>query len=559
MPLAVPEKPEWSPSGNDRAIDISIRQRESESVLGKIEWETPMRGYLVCPGKHLHRTADGDRDCRIDLDGIPTAHCFHSSCAGIIAGVNRELHERITKAEFVAVDPIELEREEVRSENDGSAVRPESPGRQDISLTSLTAAGEIAYPAPLGKAAFFGLAGDVVNEILPITEADEAAILFQFLLFFGNVIGRNAHMVADGVPHYCNLNAVLVGPTSKARKGSSRWRVRRLFQEIDEHWVKDCGASGLSSGEGLIWAIRDPITKLVKDKKTKTHELVTIDEGVPDKRLLVTETEFANVLKVMIRETNTLSVIMRQAWDCEPCLRTLVKNSPARASDPHVSVIGHITKEELRALLAETEMANGFGNRHLWPAVRRSKCLPEGGNGKRTETKNFKTLAERLRRVVEFAKTAGELKRDEAARKLWAEAYKDLSSSKPGLVGAINARAEAQTLRFQQIYALLDFSRTIRVEHLEAALECNRYSEDSARWIFGSGTGNKIADRILAALLAAGKRGMTKTEISVEVFNKNVSRFGIDEALRLLFHQQLAFRTVEETGGRPAETWFYNG
>jgi hypothetical protein len=50
---------------------------------------------------------------------------------------------------------------------------------------------------------------------------------------------------------------LLVGDSSKARKGSSWDHVRRLIATVDptvEHRV----LTGLSSGEGLIWAVRDP-------------------------------------------------------------------------------------------------------------------------------------------------------------------------------------------------------------------------------------------------------------------------------------------------------------
>lgn len=71
------------------------------------------------------------------------------------------------------------------------------------------------------------------------------------------------------------------------------------------------------------------------------------------------------VLRVLRQETNTLSAIIRQAWDGGP-LRTLTKNSPAKATNAHISIIGHITKNELCRYLSETEAGNGFGNRFLW-------------------------------------------------------------------------------------------------------------------------------------------------------------------------------------------------
>ena len=73
-----------------------------------------------------------------------------------------------------------------------------------------------------------------------------------------------------------------------------------------------------------------------------------------DKRLLVYEPEFASVLKVMARDSNTLSAQIRQAWDSGD-LRTMVKNNPAVASGTHISILGHITKEELLRYLTDIE------------------------------------------------------------------------------------------------------------------------------------------------------------------------------------------------------------
>jgi hypothetical protein len=96
-PLPESEKPRFHPNG---AINLSERQRIATEMLGEIEWIAETRGYVVCPGKHLHTTGDGERDCQIDLDNVPTVHCFHNSCRGIIDGVNHELRSRIAKAEY---------------------------------------------------------------------------------------------------------------------------------------------------------------------------------------------------------------------------------------------------------------------------------------------------------------------------------------------------------------------------------------------------------------------------------------------------------------------------
>jgi hypothetical protein len=256
------------------------------------------------------------------------------------------------------------------------------------------------YPKPLGTHAFHGIAGQIVRRIEPHTEADPAALLFQFLAAFANLIGHDHYIVADGTPHFLNLYGVLVGQSSKGRKGTSWNHIANVMERVEPEWRQDCTTYGLSSGEGLIWAVRDPIeeTKPIREKGRYTGEYETYiaNHGEADKRLLVTEAEFANVLKVMAREGNTLSPVIRCAWDSGD-LKTMVKNSPAKATKAHISIIGHITRDELRRLLTQTESANGFANRFCWVAVKRSKCLPDGGA---IHTVNFDELVADLSSAV---------------------------------------------------------------------------------------------------------------------------------------------------------------
>jgi hypothetical protein len=175
-------------------------------------------------------------------------------------------------------------------------------------------------------------------------------------------LGRNPHVNVESDRHGGNLFVALVGETSKGRKGTSWAHVRNLTSGADETWPSRV-VNGLSTGEGLIHAVRDPVEKQqpIKDPKTRKvigYDLVVEDAGEADKRLLAVETELASVLKVGTREGNTLSPVLRSAWD-GTTLRTLTRNSPLRASDPHVSLIGHITRAELTRHLSETEVANG--------------------------------------------------------------------------------------------------------------------------------------------------------------------------------------------------------
>jgi hypothetical protein len=258
---------------------------------------------------------------------------------------------------------------------------------------------------------------------------------------------------------------------------------------------------------------------------------------------------FIYVLRVAGRDGNTLSELMRLAWDGNN-LRTLTRAAPIAATAPHISVLGHITKPELIRELSETYQANGFANRNLFICVRRSKELPHGGELSDTE---IAELAARVRKVLDFARKTSVVRRDDETDQVWAVVYSTLTASQLGLLGAITARAEAQVLRLSLIYALLDCSPEIRRLHLEAALALWQYAEDSARFIFGDATGDPVADQILSALRRSGR--MTQTQIS-DLFARNQKAGRIEQALSTLLAADLVRTWQGETqSGRPPVYW----
>lgn len=400
------------------------------------------------------------------------------------------------------------------------------------------------WPEPPDEAAYHGLAGEIVRAISPHSESDPVGLLVQLLVAVGNVIGKEPYFLVEATRHYTNLDVVSVGKTSRARKGTSLRHVLRLLETIDPLWSKNCIKSGLSSGEGLIWQIRDTI---VKEKGGRT---VVEDEGVEDKRLLVIQEEFSSILKVMGRQGNTLSPVLRDAWDGVN-LSSLTKNSPARATSPHVSVIGHVTKDELIRYFDSTEAANGFGNRFLWLCVKRSQVLPEGGQIQQVD---FASLIKRLAQAVDFARTVGQMGRDEETRTIWNQVYSELTRDVPGLLGAVMARGEAQVVRLSCLYALLDLSSVVRAVHLKAGLAVWGYCERSAQYVFGDSLGYPMADSILRALRATPE-GLSRTDIQ-NLFSRNYGAGEINRALGFLLEQGSAKRRSEQTDGRPTERWF---
>lgn len=280
-----------------------------------------------------------------------------------------------------------------------------------------------------------------------------------------------------------------------------------------------------------------------------SYELQTTDRGVEDKRLLAVESELSQALQSAGRDGNTLSAILRLAWDGGP-LRVLAKNAKAACAEPHISIIAHITSAELQRHFTINDMVNGFANRFLWVCAARSKCLPFGGL---VNESALRALADRTQKVIEFARRIGRVQFAPEARSEWARVYPVLSEGRPGLLGAITARAEAQTVRMAMLYGLLDQSAEIELQHLRAALETWRYCEDSARFIFGESLGDTTADEILK-LLRASELGMTRNELT-DHFKRNKSSAVIGRALTILQSSGLARMERHSTGGRASEVW----
>jgi hypothetical protein len=409
------------------------------------------------------------------------------------------------------------------------------------------------WPSPLAEEAFHGLAGEVVRVLEPASEADPAALLLQLLVGFGSLVGRTAHAAVEADLHFGNEFVVGIGRTSKGRKGTSWNQIRHLLAAVEECWAEERVMSGLSSGEGIIWNVRDPITKRERIKERgedPRYVEVEADPGISDKRLLIVEPEFANVLRMIERQGNTLSAVLRQAWE-SGTLATLTKNSPTRARGAHTSLIGHCTAEELRRYLTTTEMANGFANRILWSCWRRSKELPDGG---RPEEAAVADLVRRLAEALAFARGLGQVRRDDDARDLWRAVYGELSADRPGLTGALLGRAEAHVLRLSLLYALLDSSATVSADHLLAALGVWEHCDQSVRHVFGDSLGDPVADEVLR-LLRASPQGMTRNDLR-DSFGRHQSSERVGRALALLLQNHLARFERQETGGRPAERWF---
>jgi hypothetical protein len=374
------------------------------------------------------------------------------------------------------------------------------------------AAIEASKPKPLRDEAYHGIVGELVRQLEPLTEAHPAAMLVCALTCFGNLIGRRSHFYVSADKHHANLFALVVGRSSKGRKGMAFNIVKHFFTTIDPEWKRNIGG-GLSSGEGLIADLQDP-----EPPEDEDAELPHID-----KRRLLVETEFATVLERMKIQGNTVDSIIRQGWDGED-LRTRTKNTPLLATEPHISIIGNITFRELNARLSNVSIANGFANRFLFVYTERANSLPQPCRIE-TSSPEWQPFVRSLRQAVTFATNhapAGDLGDllDPEASTFWDALYDaleyegDEEDPAAATVAEATNRGTANIMRLALIYALLDSSPVVKLEHLAAAEAVWEYCYASAAYVFRGSAGDPLADRIYAAIRERHPERVSRTTIS---------------------------------------------
>lgn len=151
---------------------------------------------------------------------------------------------------------------------------------------------EYVVPRPeLREAAFYGVLRDMVDAACQHSEAVPSTVALHILARFAVTIGRTAYINIGDEQRHLRMNVLIVGPTSKGRKGTSAEMPRRLFKMVDVklglYAVPVKVLTALATGEGLIHQVRDPYFD---------HEGKLVDAGVSDKRLLCNVSEFAGVL-----------------------------------------------------------------------------------------------------------------------------------------------------------------------------------------------------------------------------------------------------------------------
>jgi hypothetical protein len=402
-----------------------------------------------------------------------------------------------------------------------------------------------AKPQPMREEAFYGLAGRAVELLEPYLEADRAAILTSFLGTVGLLFQREAYCKVVADYHYPVDYYLTVGTSAIARKGNATNAVLELLEKVQPGF-KSKIIHGLSTGQGLV--------KTLIKKKPEDQEDSTEDGNAPAEAIapavLIEISEFSELLAVMKRDENTLSAVVRDAWDGKP-LAVTTRVDPLKVHNVSLATIAHITASELTKKLTSTDRANGFANRFLFVYSERAKLLPRGDS----LNLDASEVIAGIRAAVNKAQGRGLVRRDEATEEIWAEEYKRLTTRGDSMVDTILNRADAHTLRLSLLYALLDGSPVIDRDHLRAALAFWDYAEESVRYIFGNSVApedEKILDSLKDGPLTIG-------EIRRRAFGDNKPSEWVAEKLMALVEQRMVRPCVKEYKTKTIEAYELNG
>jgi hypothetical protein len=139
----------------------------------------------------------------------------------------------------------------------------------------------------LSPEALPGWIGNFVTIVCRDSEAHPAAVLITVLLRFAAEC-KGPYVLIGEAKQWARTFGVVVGNSSRSRKGTSSKSVMKLFSKLKD--AARFSPGPLSTGEGLIYAVRD--ATYVIDKKTGEENLA--DPGVSSRAMASSLTERLN-------------------------------------------------------------------------------------------------------------------------------------------------------------------------------------------------------------------------------------------------------------------------
>lgn len=393
---------------------------------------------------------------------------------------------------------------------------------------------ETLYPWPEARSeAFYGLPGEFALRNAEISEADPMAVQASLYAAWCSYIGPFPKLAHGASLHPIRPYLVVVGQTSKARKGTSWDDIEPVLERVDEEWFARRVRGGLSSAEAMM--------KLLNDPKPED-----VDR---DRRWCFVETEYSRLLKAANREHNLIAEDLMKAWDGKP-LGNISLSSEFFASQYHFVILGHITIEVLKKELRELSAASGYANRFMLVGAKRDKLLSRPG---RHSDEYLDNVASRLRQAYVHANHAGTIELSAAGWEMWDDLYREIEGrERPSMVENLCARAPQQVLRMAAAAALMHHADAVEPEHLNFGLAWWDYVEATTLHIYGGSLGDPHADRLVQAVREVAQRGAGLSRRDIyKLFSGKVGQADVEASVALLVRHRLADEVEALSGGRP--------
>jgi hypothetical protein len=398
----------------------------------------------------------------------------------------------------------------------------------------------------LPEAALYGILRPIVEAATRHTEATRVGVAVALLVEFAARYGGALRLRIGDEDRTVPLYALLVGPTAKGRKGTSAAFPVKLFEAVDRRLAPDPwdeephtlpGApqrtTGVSSGQGIIAFVRDAGERITPSGTV--HDM----PGAEDKRLLIDLSEFATVFVASANENNTLSPVLRDAFDAKRLQNPTVTNYLC-ATGAHVCVFGHITMHEFRKHTIDskrnTDISNGLLNRFaiVYSARDKMVSMPDAVPW---EVRNAlaKALADNVREVFRGVGDVGpndrrvvEYRMDRAATALWKRNYEAVSGARydSAVVDALLSRRELLVRTLAVLLAATNGERIVTAPALEAALAWSQYMVDSTTRVFARAGERRKANELRRDIAAITEWARTSRRGEPFANRDFVMRFG---------------------------------
>jgi hypothetical protein len=407
---------------------------------------------------------------------------------------------------------------------------------------------EVALEGPIGK---------WVIRTLPYSETGSAALLFQALTVFGNMIGAKEHggiapgFLAEKSRHRTSMYVLLIGESSKAGKGDSWSQVHNFLSPLDPEWNQ---ITGVQTGEAIIKMMADDL---------ETGEVAVIQGervahvrkgGVRDRRCCIQEPEFGRVMHVSKRPGANIKDVLKVYWD-SGSTANITASEQRVSTDVTLSFVTHVTPHEILTDTPEGDFLNGYLNRFLLVHTERTQRLPDAQG---LPEHKLDILRGPLLWALEFAREEAPEVYDfsDDAWDRWVQLNKDMEREDKEdvtdhIVSAMQSRKRPYIRRTSVIYAVSNMHDRIELNDLEAAIALYQYHVDTTKYHFGQFVSNPNANKLHKALLA-NPAGLFRSEITNEVF-KRARNAGAqtEDAIRVLTEHGIAvIDKVSKDGSR---------